>query len=64
MTSPQLLSDYLTPEELAAELNVCETTLWRWRRLREGPAITKVGRKVLYRRDDVSAWLIANKRAA
>ena len=52
-----LLADFLTQEEAAAELKVCERTLDRWRRLDEGPPITKLGRRVIYRRASLQAWL-------
>lgn len=57
-----LLADFFTQEEAAAELKVCERTLDRWRRLDEGPPITKLGRRVLYRRSSLQAWLRARER--
>jgi hypothetical protein len=56
-----ILSDFLERVEAAAELKVCERTLDRWRRLGEGPPITKVGRRVLYRRASLQAWLRARE---
>lgn len=56
-----LLADFLTQNEAAAELKVCERTLDRWRRLDEGPPITKLGRRILYRRSSVRAWLRARE---
>jgi len=35
----RLLADFLTQDEAAAELKVCERTLDRWRKLDEGPPI-------------------------
>jgi hypothetical protein len=55
--SEPLLSDYFTQEEAAAELKVCWRTLDRWRRLGEGPPITKLGRRILYRRSSLQVWL-------
>ena len=52
-----LLADFLTQDEVAAELKISERTLDRWRRLDEGPPITKLGRRVLYRRPSLQAWL-------
>lgn len=52
-----VLADFLTQDEAAAELKICERTLDRWRRLGEGPPITKLGRRVLYRRSSLQAWL-------
>lgn len=59
-----VLAEYLTDKELAEELGVSTRTLERWRRLREGPPLTKIGKKVAYRRSAVSDWLAANERAA
>ena len=55
--SEPLLSDYFTQKEAASELRVTERTLDRWQRLREGPPITKLGRRILYRRSSLQAWL-------
>jgi Helix-turn-helix domain len=53
----KLLADFLTQDEAAAELNICERTLDRWRWLGEGPPITKLARRVLYRRSSLLVWL-------
>jgi hypothetical protein len=50
-------TEYLTPESLAKNLGVSVRTLARWHALRTGPAITRVGRMILYRRESVSEWL-------
>ena len=52
-----LLAEFLEQDEAAAELKVCQRTLDRWRRLGDGPPITKIGRRVLYRRSSLQAWL-------
>jgi hypothetical protein len=57
-----LLTDFLTQDEAAGELNVCDRTLDRWRRLGEGPPITKLGRRVLYRRSSLQAWLCGREQ--
>jgi Helix-turn-helix domain len=66
MSTPpeKLLADFLTPKEAAAELRVCEQTLHRWRRLDEGPPITKLGRRTLYRRSSLQTWLRTQERRA
>ncbi|MGA7787238.1 MAG: helix-turn-helix domain-containing protein [Xanthobacteraceae bacterium] len=56
-----LLADFLTQEEAASQLKVCERTLDRWRRLDEGPPITQLGRRIFYRRSSVQAWLLARE---
>jgi hypothetical protein len=57
-----LLADFLTQDEVAAELNVCKRTLDRWRRLDDGPPVTKLGRRILYRRASVQKWLAAQEQ--
>jgi hypothetical protein len=52
-----LLAEFLEQDQAAAELKVCQRTLDRWRRLGDGPPITKIGRRVLYRRSSLQAWL-------
>lgn len=58
----RLLADYLLPEELAAELGICERTLSRWDSLRIGPPRVTIGRKVRYRRLAVQEWLLKRER--
>ena len=55
--SEPLLSEFLTKEELAAELRRNPRTLDRWVVLGIGPPRTRVGRTVLYRRSSVEKWL-------
>jgi len=59
--SDPILSEFLTKEELAAELRRNPRTLDRWDVLRMGPPRTHVGRKVLYRRASVQKWLAAQE---
>ncbi len=40
-----LLDEYLTPAELAEQLNVCLLTLHRWGADGWGPRVTKIGRQ-------------------
>jgi hypothetical protein len=61
MTPESLLSEYLPEEQTAAELGVCTKTLQRWRAFGEGPAITRLGRRILYRRSTVAAWIAARE---
>ncbi len=57
-----ILSEFLTKEELAAELQRNPRTLDRWDVLGMGPPRTHVGRKVLYRRAGVERWLLAQEQ--
>ena len=59
-----VLADYMTRAELAAELGICERTLIRWEAMGEAPAITRVGRRPMYRRASVAAWLARREEKA
>jgi hypothetical protein len=55
----ELLSEFLTIDELARELKRKPETLKFWRKRRTGPPVTKLGKQVLYRRASVIAWIAA-----
>lgn len=52
----------LTVEELAAELRTSPDTVHYWIKQKKAPASFKVGRRRLFARADVDAWLEAAKR--
>ena len=54
----QLLEEYLTPSELAAELGKTVRTLDRWQLQGRGPAFTYMGKTKMYRRSAVKEWLL------
>ena len=49
--------DLLTISEAAELLRAPVATLRYWRHLGTGPASFRLGRRVLYRRDDLHAWI-------
>lgn len=49
-------SPYLTSFDLADRYHAPVSTIRYWRHLNYGPLGVKVGRRVLYRLDDVEAW--------
>ncbi|HVD17594.1 MAG TPA: helix-turn-helix domain-containing protein [Propionibacteriaceae bacterium] len=53
---------WLTPEELAEELNVPMKTLYVWNHKRKGPAFTRVGKHVRYSRTAVDEWLASHTK--
>ena len=57
-----ILADYLTREQLAKQLGVCERTLWLWERAGAGPPISHVGSKPYYHFDAVRSWLKARQK--
>lgn len=58
-TTPALLADYATREQLAEELKVTTRTLDKWEWLRCGPRKVKIGARCYYKRADVAAWIEA-----
>lgn len=58
-----LLSDYITREQLAKELNVTTRTIDKWSWLSRGPAKIKIGARCYYHRQDVLAWLDSQRNA-
>jgi hypothetical protein len=59
-----ILAEFMTMEELAAELGRNKRTLDRWDALGIGPPRTRVGRTILYRRSSVQKWLVAQEHQA
>ncbi len=51
--------ELLTVTEAADVLRVPIATLRYWRHLRTGPHSFRLGRRVVYRRDDLRAWIDA-----
>ena len=54
-------SPFLVTTEVAELLRTPKSTLYSWRRRKIGPQAIKVGRKILYRREDVQWWLQTQK---
>lgn len=51
------MPEYLTTSEVAAMCRTSPETVRYWRHVGYGPNSFKVGRRVLYAADDVTAWL-------
>lgn len=51
------MEEYLTREEVAELTRTSAETVRYWGTVGKGPASFKVGRRVLYARADVDAWL-------
>jgi excisionase family DNA binding protein len=56
-------SELLTIAEAAQLLRAPVATLRYWRHLGTGPTSFRLGRRVLYRRDDLRAWIDAQHGA-
>ena len=51
------MGDLMNPTEVATQIRSTPSTLAYWRHIGKGPKYAKVGRRVVYRREDVEAWL-------
>jgi excisionase family DNA binding protein len=63
MSATLSTSDFLTNDDIAQLVRVPVSTVRYWKHMGEGPRSLKVGRRVLYRREDVDAWLAAKYEA-
>lgn len=62
---PLTPSDLLTPDQVAATLGLSHRTLAAWRSSGRNPIpYVKVGSRVRYRRQDVTAWLESQTRTS
>lgn len=55
---------FLTTEEFADLMRRPPSTIRYWRHIGVGPVGLRFGRRVLYRRDVVEAWIQAQQQAA
>lgn len=58
------MSETMTLVEVAQEQRISPATLRYWRHRGEGPKSFKLGRRVMYKRADVEAWVQAQYDAA
>lgn len=50
-------TEWMTPEDVSAEIQVPVRTLGQWRYERRGPRYHRLGKHVRYRRGDLDAWI-------
>jgi excisionase family DNA binding protein len=62
LSSENQLPDLMSVPEVAAYLGVPTSTIHFWRGRKQGPPAVKVGRRLMFRANDVAAWL--DNRAA
>ena len=58
------MGQLLTVREVSEMLRTPEATLRYWRHMGRGPAGFKIGRRVLFKEEDVTAWLLEQSRTA
>jgi excisionase family DNA binding protein len=51
------MSEYMTTNEVAELCRTSTETVRYWRHVGKGPQAFKLGRKVLYAREDVERWI-------
>ncbi|MGI8568795.1 MAG: DNA-binding protein [Methylocella sp.] len=59
---PELLEGFLTELEFAHQIGRGIRTVQRWRQLRIGPPVTKIGKSTYIRVDSAKQWLQAQER--
>lgn len=57
------MPDYMTTDEVAQLLRTSPETVRYWRHIGKGPQSFKLGRRVLYVRAEVIAWIEAEREA-
>jgi hypothetical protein len=60
----EILKDYVSREQLAANIGKSTKTLVRWELDGRGPPVTRIGRDVLYFLPSVEKWLRSQERSA
>lgn len=62
-TNPEnfILAGYVGPDELCRQLGKTSRTLARWHERGIGPPRVRVGRLILYKVEDLRAWLEGHK---
>jgi predicted DNA-binding transcriptional regulator AlpA len=58
------MTDLMRTEEVSQETGIPAATLRYWRHIGTGPRSARLGRRVVYRRSDVEAWIAAQFEAA
>lgn len=53
------MSELMTLTEMCKELRIPESTGYYWRQTGKGPKGARIGKQLLYRRADVTAWVDA-----
>ena len=56
------MSEYLNVAEAAKLANLGESTLNKLRLTGDGPSYIKLGRRVVYARDDIEGWMQSKRR--
>lgn len=55
--------DFLTTEQLSELTGIPQPTLRYYRHANQGPASFRLGRRIVYRREEVMRWIAAQEKA-
>lgn len=59
----QLKNEIIRPKQLAEQLNISKSTLWRWREAPDFPQAISLGtRSIGFLVKDIDNWLIARQK--
>ena len=61
--TPEIATEYLTVEQLSAYIKIEPGTIYNWKQLGLGPKRTKLGKRVLFKKSDVDAWIAGQNEA-
>jgi predicted DNA-binding transcriptional regulator AlpA len=61
-TGGDLLSVYLSTNQVSQETGIPAATLRYWRHADHGPASFTLGKRVVYRREEVERWIAEQER--
>jgi predicted DNA-binding transcriptional regulator AlpA len=64
LTIEQLTRRFLRTKDAAQYLGLANATLERYRVIGDGPRFSKLGRAVVYARDDLDTWVAARQRTS
>ncbi len=56
--------DHFTTDEAAGYINLAASTLTKKRLYGDGPTYFKIGRRVIYKREDLDVWLERHRRSS
>jgi DNA-binding transcriptional MerR regulator len=62
-TGGDYLSEYMSTQQVAGETGIPAATLRYWRHADIGPASFTLGRRVVYRRQEVERWIAEQEQA-
>jgi DNA-binding transcriptional MerR regulator len=57
------MSEYMSTQQVAGETGIPAATLRYWRHADIGPASFTLGRRVVYRRQEIERWIAEQEKA-